>query len=133
NKHNCLWFPTSAKTGENVEKGFIKIARACVDFPSFEKTQGSRVIYKAPEVYTSQAVLDAIIIDFVECYGNEIEGMAIVEKSARDIGINVQHPEKSSIQKLVEILKNIETEKGFSKRDVEENFARRLMMIAYIN
>lgn len=125
---------TSAKTGENVEKSFLRIARACLSTPERqvydeEKHTG---IYMAPEVYTARAVLDAIIMDFIEVYGKEIEGMEIVEKCAGDAGINMSVPDKVALRKFVDLIKNVELEKGISQRDVEENYARRLMMIAYI-
>ncbi|MCX8173293.1 MAG: GTP-binding protein [Thermoplasmata archaeon] len=124
---------TSAKTGENVEKAFIRIARACVTTPPpLRVTQDSGGIYKTPEVYTAQAVLDAIIIDFVEIYGNDTEAMEVVEKCARAAGVNMQAPEKQALQEFVVMLKKIENEKGHAPEFVEENFARRLMMIAYI-
>lgn len=124
---------TSAKTGENVEKAFIRIARACVTLPPPLKVmQDNYGIYKTPEIYTAQAVLDAIIIDFVETYGSETEAMNVVEKCARATNVNMQMPEKQTLQNFVVMLKKVEIEKGFNVEFVEENFARRLMMIAYI-
>ncbi|MEM3396920.1 MAG: Rab family GTPase [Thermoplasmata archaeon] len=124
---------TSAKTGENVEKAFIRIARACVmSPPPLRVAQESGGIYKTPDVYTAQAVLDAIIIDFVETYGSETEAMDVVEKCARAANVNMQMPEKQALQEFVVMLKKVEVEKGFNQEFVEENFARRLMMIAYI-
>ncbi|MEM4293180.1 MAG: Rab family GTPase [Thermoplasmata archaeon] len=124
---------TSAKTGENVEKAFIRIARACVQSPPPQRVvQDTGGIYKTPESYTAQAVLDAIIIDFVETYGSDTEAMEVVERCARAANVNMQTPQKQVLQEFVVMLKKVEIEKGLSQELVEENFARRLMMIAYI-
>jgi small GTP-binding protein len=105
------WFLTSAKTGDKVEDSFLSMSHMLFYFdraedPFYDRIQD--IIIKglsvAGERKTAIGVLDQIIFEFSEAYGNvESAGKVIREEVAR-AGLDHNEPEKEKVRALVEYL-----------------------------
>ncbi len=95
---------TSAKTGENVENAFKKLSEFMLMFkPVRVKKEKEKKEIKVPK-----DVLDYIIRDFCQQYGNWNDGMAILEANIRVLDMNMKDPEMTQLRLLIERLYRIE-------------------------
>ncbi len=94
---------TSAKTGENVEEAFRKLAEMTfVFYPVMVSDTSERI----PE--TLKDALDIIMDDFSASYGNYEDGMAVLTANMKLVGIDIEHPEPPQLVALVDKLYTIE-------------------------
>jgi len=105
--YDSPYLMTSAKTGENVENAFLTLGKELVGGKA-----GAEVSLKADEAKLSPAeVLDYIFSHFVENYGQETDfAMAVIRKQCQDIGLDITHPTKGAILKLIDQLAEVEKE-----------------------
>jgi small GTP-binding protein len=98
-------FFTSAKTGENVESAFTKLAELMVKDAQKEK-----------EITSLVQVADAIIVDFCSILGGFESGMPIVDQQFKKAGVEFMNPTKGQLTIALENLVKIASE--FQGKDV---------------
>ena len=95
---------TSAKTGDNVENGFHKLAELMFKFdPVIISGEGG-----THKLQTMKDALDYIMHDFCEQYGEFEDGMAVLTAQAKLIGMDVEKPKAIHVINLVDKLYSIE-------------------------
>jgi small GTP-binding protein len=102
---------TSAKTGENVEKAFITIARMILSVQAeedptkeiFEELMAESV-YMERDKSTLVGVTDTIITDFCDDFDDKDEGMRILREQFIKAGVGVSRPTKTGIKNAIELL-----------------------------
>ncbi len=94
---------TSAKTGENVEKAFEMLTKLMLIFKPVS-AEGRL----ARQFRDSRSLLDAIMRDFCQQYGNWNDGMAIMEANIRSLGIDMSDPDPNKIRVLIDKIYRIE-------------------------
>ncbi len=104
-------FFTSAKTGKNVERAFLKIANLILSTQEMEDP--TKEIFEelmAESVYMERdktslvGVTDAIITDFCDTYEDKDEGMKILREQFIRAGVGVSNPTKSGMLKAIDYL-----------------------------
>ncbi len=114
-KYNSKFYFTSAKTGENVETAFRDIGLLSINYkPKFYYDDS---LYKTPhwEISTTTA-LDLIKAQLYHELGGEEFVNSILQTQLPKIGIDItQAPTKEQLEKLVEVIKDIE--KSFLPED----------------
>ena len=111
---------TSAKTGENVEEAFKKLAEMTFMFyPVMVNEKNAKV----PE--SLKDALDMIMNDFAKKYGDYDDGMAVLTANMKLVGIDIEHPKVSQLIALIDKLYTIEKDYlGVSR--ARDNKVRRL-------
>src|SRR5205809_155721 len=115
-------FVSSAKTGLNVEAGFLGLAKAMI-------AKADAKVMKRDAVEETWnpfiAVTDQIIVDFCEFMGGQEAAMPIVRQQLTRAGIDVKAPTKEGLRLAVDYL--AEAESSFrNAADVEASKLRRL-------
>ncbi len=114
---------TSAKTGENVEEAFKKLAEITFKFYPIVVEEK-----KEKRLENLKDALDLIMNDFCEKYGNFDDGMAVLKANMKLIGVSVEKPKATQIIELINKIYSIEKDYlGFEK--AEENKIKRLGML----
>jgi small GTP-binding protein len=98
----CVMMGTSAKTGANVEKGFMTLASQIT-----AQVIGDRPWHRAApddggQFENSAALIDYMIDQFCGIFGDEEIGMHIIRKQVRDFKINFENANKADVDKLAE-------------------------------
>lgn len=104
-------FLTSAKTGENVEKAFISIAKMMLssqrlEDPTkeiFEELLAESVLMERDKT-SLMGVTDAIITDFCKVYKDKEKGMKVLREQFIKAGVGVSNPTKPGLIKAIEYL-----------------------------
>jgi len=122
-------FVSSAKTGLNVEAGFLGLAKAMIARADAKITKGEAV----DETWNPFiAVTDQIIVDFCEFMGGQEAAMPIVRQQITRAGIDVKAPTKEGLRLAIEYL--AEAESSFrNAADVEASKLRRLGWIKEVS
>jgi len=110
-EHLNTWFMTSAMTGEKVEDAFMSMAHLLFYFDRAEDpfyTRIQDVIIKGlsdigPRKTTIE-VLDQIIFEFSEAYGNMQTAGRIIREEVARAGIDHNNPRKGGVRALVDYL-----------------------------
>ena len=124
-----LGFLSSAKTGENVEAGFIALAKAVIAEADARLTKRERVDEVANDYIV---VADQIIMDFCEGMGGHEAAMPIVRQQLTRAAVDVKAPTREGLRLAVEYL--AEAESDFrNAADVEASKLRRLGWIKEIS
>jgi small GTP-binding protein len=128
-------FFTSAKTGKNVERAFMKIANLILS--SREMEDPTKEIFEelmAESVYMERdktslvGVTDAIITDFCDAYEDKDEGMKILREQFIRAGVGVSNPTKSGMLKAIDYL--VEEEMKFlDEETVNKKKAKWVQMV----
>ncbi len=103
-KYNMEYFLTSAKTGENVELAFRKLAEHMLGMNIATGKENKQ----SKEVRTVKDALDYIIYDFSINYGDINDAMPIVRKQAEKAGVNIHTPDYDSVKKFIDLLEEVE-------------------------
>ncbi|MCK5309224.1 MAG: GTP-binding protein [Thermoplasmata archaeon] len=110
-EHLNTWFLTSAKTGEKVEESFESMANLLFYFDRAEDpfyTRIQDVIIKGladiGERKTTIEVLDQIMFEFSEAYGNMQTAGKIIREEVARAGIDHNNPKKEGVLALVDYL-----------------------------
>src|SRR3990172_6830828 len=122
-------FLSSAKTGENVETGFIALAKAVIAESDPKLMEGERVAEVANEYIV---VADQIIMDFCDVMGGQEAAMPIVRQQLTRAGVDVRAPTKEGLRLAIECL--AEAESAFRDAvDVEASKLKRLGWIKEVS
>ena len=114
---------TSAKTGENVEEAFKKLAEMTFKFyPIIVEEKEEKHLENLKDV------LDFIMKDFSEKYEDFDEGMAVLKANMKLVGVDVENPKAPQIIGLIDKLYTIEKDYlGFEK--AQDNKIERLGLL----
>ncbi len=114
---------TSAKTGENVEEAFRKLAEMTFIFYPIVVNETS-----LKDIKTVKDALDYIMDDFCKKYGNYDDGMAVLTANLKLVGINIEKPTVPQIIALIDKLYTIE--KDYMKlQEAQNSRIRRLGLL----
>jgi len=97
---------TSAKSGKGVEDAFEKIARNMVAKPVLKKWIPAT---RQTSIESLSDVVDAVMDDFVNLYGEKQIAMDIVRKQFTEAGVDIKNPQPDSIRKAINNLCTVET------------------------
>ncbi len=127
---SCNYYLTSAKTGENVEKGFRALARLLIDTGEVDvKVTTIKSDYGVAGDMVG--VTDMIMIDFCNDFGGVESGTPVLREQFNRAGLDINSPTMSSLLKAVDLLAGVE--KSFkSAEDVEKTKTKRLGWIREI-
>src|SRR5947208_1745199 len=115
-------FLSSAKTGQNVEAGFLALAKAIIA-QSDAKMSRREAVEEATHEFI--AVTDQIIMDFCDGMGGQEAAMPIVRQQLTRAGVDVKAPTREGLRLAVDYL--AETESSFrNAADVEASKRKRL-------
>ena len=110
-EHLNTWFLTSAKTGEKVEESFESMANLLFYFDRAEDpfyTRIQDIIIKGladiGERKTTIEVLDQVMFEFSEAYGNMQTAGKIIREEVARAGIDHNNPKKEGVRALVDYL-----------------------------
>ncbi len=116
---------SSAKTGQNVETGFLELAKAMLGQSGAKVSTRKAFGQEAAEFII---VTDQIIMDFCDLMGGQEAAMPIVRQQLTRAGVDVKAPTKEGLRLAVEYL--AEAESSFrNAADVEASKAKRLRWI----
>jgi len=128
-RYNSEYIFTSAKTGENVEEAFTKLATHMVKFKPIPRQETQKL--KNREIKSIIDAADMIIDDFCENFGGHEAAMPIVRKQFEKVNMSVTNPTKEGLIKIVEALSKIESD--FKPQDVvRKNRTRRMLWLEKI-
>ncbi|MCK5037563.1 MAG: GTP-binding protein [Thermoplasmata archaeon] len=123
-------FLTSAKTGENVEEAFIRMAELTKERHSSPMFNPSNDIMQKDDIFTITDVVDNIIADFSEQFGGIENATPIVKFQLNAAGLILDKPNEISVIKFVENLAHIES--SFKTEvEVKKNRNNRLQLFGY--
>ena len=115
-------FLSSAKTGENLEAGFLALAKSVISDSGGKRAKGIAVDGVTNEYIT---VADAIIMDFCDVMGGQEAAMPIVRQQITRAGVDVKAPTREGLRLAVDCL--AEAESSFRNADdVEASKLKRL-------
>ena len=127
-KHLNTWFLTSAKTGEKVEETFESMAHLLFYFDRAEDpfyTRIQDVIIKGladigPRNTTIE-VLDQIMFEFSEAFGNMQTAGKIIREEVARAGLDHNNPKKEKVRALVDYLID-----ALAEEQMDENMLKEL-------
>ena len=122
-------FLSSAKTGENLEAGFLALAKSVISDSGGKRAKGIAVDGVTNEYIT---VADAIIMDFCDVMGGQEAAMPIVRQQITRAGVDVKAPTREGLRLAVDCL--AEAESAFRNADdVEASKLKRLGWIKEVS
>jgi len=122
-EHSCQIIPTSAKTGENVEEMFTRMAELC-----FYKQPMPSLLGDETEISNLSMACDAIIFDFARLHGDINDAMPYVRQQAKASNLDINAPVKETLTAFVEKLYSVEVSYTDEKSALE-NKKRRMNFI----
>lgn len=127
-KYGSEGFSSSAKTGENVEKLFLNLGRMLTGTKVEEEGKELEVAEELPSEMTIVAVVDFVINDFCNSYGDMEIAMPIIRQQFARAGVNIQDPTKEGLSKVIDLLAEVE-EDIRDKKTVSENRTKRQLLL----
>jgi len=118
-------FLSSAKTGQNVEAGFLALAKSMISQANSRLSKTEAVEEATHELIT---VTDQIIMDFCEEMGGQEAAMPIVRQQFTRAGVDVKAPTREGLRLAVDYLAETET----SFRDAADVEASKLKWLGWI-
>ena len=129
-KLGCQYLLSSAKTGENVERLFKSLGEVVVEGIGINEKKDSETDIR--KIVTLTDAVDAIMMEFVDAYGDQETAMAVIRTQFGRASLNVGEPTKGALLLAVEYL--AEAERDFrSEREVKVNLSKRRAMIESCN
>lgn len=133
--YNAKYYFTSAKIGENVHQAFYSMGKNLI-LENDEMTPQSHkskiihpsLIFEDDKVGTVK-LIDKIIDDFCNEYGNYEEAMPILRAQFMNAGVDLKNPTKEALKKAIQRLAHIEMERR-SIEVAEANAVKRLKWIS---
>ena len=123
-------FLASAKTGENVEELFTRMAELTKERQSKPMMNLSQNLMQKGEIHTLYDVLDHIIADFSEQFGGIENATPMIKFQLQTADLNLDKPSEIAIIKFVDKLAHIEC--SFKTDDeVKKNRMSRLQLFGY--
>jgi small GTP-binding protein len=133
---DCCYL-SSAKTGENVEIAFNKLAMLMLTSVKIETSYKERVKalekIEGEDSITYKTVLDAIFLDFTKVIGDEEKAMEIINSCFRQSGLSLKYPTREGLELLIEHLRQAELTAGIKPEIAETNKARRMKLIESVD
>ncbi|UCE36262.1 MAG: GTP-binding protein [Thermoplasmata archaeon] len=127
-KYKAPFFFTSAKSGENVKRGFYAIGKRMIGFRDSVPIKQVKIREVEGEINAFSQLIDRIISDFSKEFGRPDDAMPILRKQFEASGLDLNDPSVDAI--IVAIKRLALIEKGFKKREeVEANLNKRLRWI----
>jgi small GTP-binding protein len=109
--HLNTWFMTSAMTGEKVDDAFMSMAHLLFYFDRAEDPFYTRIqdiiikgLAKVGERKTTIEVLDQVIFEFSEAFGNMQTAGRIIREEVARAGLDHNNPKKDGVRALVDYL-----------------------------
>ena len=122
-------FLSSAKTGQNVEAGFLALAKGMISQVDAQITRGAAI---EGTTHRFIAVTDRIIMDFCDLMGGQEAAMPIVRRQMTRAAVDGRAPTREGLRLAVEYL--AEAESDFrNAADVEATKKRRLGWIKEVS
>ncbi|ODS35930.1 MAG: hypothetical protein A7315_05020 [Candidatus Altiarchaeales archaeon WOR_SM1_79] len=132
-KYNSMAFPSSAKTGENVENVFISLGKMLIDAPAKEETHEPEPVLEPPqEARNLVDATDIIINDFCQGYGDMEVAMSIIRQQFTRAGMDIQEPTEEGLFKVIDLLAEVE-EGVKDPNTVKENITKRRLLVRKAN
>ncbi len=122
---------TSAKSGANVNKAFIKLGKRMLEPGDLESTKIQDFKVTPDENNTVATVIDRVIVDFCNEYGRYEDAMPVLRKQFKLAELNLNEPTPEAIINAIKRLAMIE--KGFRDNEVvRANLRKRLKWVKEI-
>lgn len=131
-KYSTLAYPSSAKTGENVEKLFLSLGEMLTDKKVTPDSQDFTIIENIPEEMNIVAVTDFVINDFCNNYGDTEIAMPIIRQQFARAGVDIREPTKEGLLKVIDLLAEVEQDLK-DKNAVKENRTKRRLLVEKVN
>lgn len=127
-KHKVPFYLTSAKNGENVKRAFEAIGRKMLKFKRIEPPIPYESGSVGDKVSDISIVIDKIIDDFCQEYGDLQDAMPVLRKQFELAELDLNNPTKEALKRAVGRLAMIE--KGYKKKEVADtNYNKRIKWI----
>jgi small GTP-binding protein len=133
--YDAKYYFTSAKTGENVHQAFYGMGKQLI----LEKDEMKLHTHKTKILHPSLLaddnkigtvkLIDKIIDDFCQEYGNYEEAMPILRAQFMNAGVDLKNPTQDSLKNVIQRLAHIEMERK-SIEVAEANAVKRLKWIS---
>lgn len=129
-RHAWSHYLSSAKTGENVEKVFMRLGEIVVK--SLGPLTQPGTAGGAKEIHDLKDAADVIMTEFVETYGDHEVGMAIIRTQFAKAGVDIGNPTKETLLAAIELLAEAERDIRPAK-DIVKNLMKRKAMIERVS
>ena len=130
--YQCVGYPTSAKTGENVETAFLAFGKELLRAGEASARQMKHVLVAGDVEDSIVTVTDKIMADFCREFGDVETAMPIVKQQFTKAGVDVKAPTKDGLLRVIEYLAEVEV--GFKPTTrVSENRSRRVAWVRKTN
>lgn len=124
-KYDSVYYLSSAKSGENVEKIFISIGKEMMEEKRIEEMDKATT-FEAPSTIIEAS--DKIIMDFCNQFGGMESGMPILREQFAKADLNIKAPTKEGLIKIIGFLAEVESNLK-DQATVSRNRARRLSIV----
>jgi len=123
----CDFYLTSAKTGENVEQGFVTLARQLIEARQMEMSRPTDLL---GEIVNPDAVgvADLIMVDFCNDFGGIEAGTPVLREQFTRAGLDVKNPTADRLLRAIDLLADVESSFK-SASDVEKAKAKRVSWV----
>jgi small GTP-binding protein len=127
-KHKAPFYLTSAKNGENVKRAFEAIGRRMLKLGSIEPLTPSESGPVDEKVSKISIVIDKIMDDFCQEYGDLEDAMPVLRKQFELAELDLNNPTEEALRRAVGRLAMIE--KGYKKKEIADiNYNKRMKWI----
>lgn len=123
--YDTVYYLSSAKSGENVEKIFKNIGKEMLEEKRIEEMDRA-VMTEAPTDLVEAS--DKVIMDFCNQFGGLESGMPILREQFTKAGLDIKNPTKEGLIRVIDLLADVESTLKDS-HTVSRNKARRLAIV----
>jgi small GTP-binding protein len=124
-EYDSVYYLSSAKSGENVEKMFKNIGKEMLEERRVEEV-GSSTAIATPQTIVEAS--DKIIMDFCNQFGGLESGMPILREQFNKAGLDIKNPTKEGLIKVIGYLAEVEKTLK-DQATVSRNRVRRLAIV----
>ncbi len=121
------WLLTSAKTGDNVERGFESLIRGMVaEHPSFDplNRQMEEVvaegIYMVSDRETTRSVMDLIVIDMPFIMMSTSKSTQILQEAIVELGFSKDRPTPQNVRDFIDLVLKMAADAGAKPETIEQ-------------
>ncbi|MEE9150437.1 MAG: Rab family GTPase [Thermoplasmata archaeon] len=130
-KFGSVAFPSSAKTGKNVEELFLNLGRMLTDVKVKEESKEFEVVKDLSEEVTLVAATDFVINDFCNSYGDTETAMSVIRLQFANAGLDIRVPTKEGLLKVIGLLAEVELDFK-DKNAVRDNRTKRRLLVQQV-